>query len=463
MTLTPVSAISPIDGRYYDKTRALEPIFSEFGLMKYRLQVEVSWLKALADHPQISEFELSGDGKKLLDQMVSEFSLQDAERIKAIEATTAHDVKAVELFLREQCEQQAPLKHSLSFIHFACTSEDINNLAYALMLSSARAPCFSTEQHKLVQTLSSLADRYADLPMVARTHGQAASPTTLGKEMATFAARLRRQALRLQEIPILAKFNGAVGNFNAHCVAYPEIDWLETSKQFIESLGLSHNAYTTQIEPHDYIAELCACLAHFNTILIDFAQDIWGYIAIDYFYQSHLDNEVGSSTMPHKINPIDFENAEGNLALANQLLIHMTQTLITSRWQRDLTDSTLLRNLGCAFAYALIAYQSLSKGISKLAVNEAVIAEDLDNNWQLLTEAVQTVMRRHGIADAYDQLKHLSRGKLLDKHGLHAFIEQLELPDQAKSALKALTPAQYCGQASQLARQFVAEQAIDNN
>lgn len=451
MELTSLTALSPIDGRYQDKATALRPIFSEFGLLKYRVTVEVRWLQKLASHPQISEVpQLSAEATAYLDQIVANFSLADAERIKTIERTTNHDVKAVEYFLKEQCESVAELAKISEFIHFACTSEDINNLSHALMLKTAREEVLLPQWQTLIEAISGLAKAYQNVPLLSRTHGQPASPTTLGKEMANVAYRLKRQHQQLQQIEILGKINGAVGNYNAHLSAYPEIDWHTFSQEFVTSLGVNWNPFTTQIEPHDYIAEFFDCVARFNTIVIDFDRDLWGYIALNHFKQRTIAGEIGSSTMPHKVNPIDFENSEGNLGLANAIIGHLGAKLPISRWQRDLTDSTVLRNLGVGLGYALIAYASTLKGISKLEVNKAHLREELDQNWEVLAEPIQTVMRRYGIEKPYEKLKELTRGKRVDGEGMKAFIDTLEIPTHEKDRLKQLTPATYIGYAVEL-------------
>lgn len=452
--LSTLSALSPLDGRYADKTAALRPIFSEFGLIKHRVAVEVRWLCMLADYPGIQEIRpFSPAAKTVLDRIVKDFSAADAARVKAIEATTNHDVKAVEYFLKEKISGNKEIQAVSEFIHFACTSEDINNLAYGLMLQEARGGILMPLMNELIVAIIELAQRYADQPMLARTHGQPASPTTLGKELANTAYRLQRQQAQLAEIEILGKINGAVGSYNAHLAAYPDVDWPMLAKQFIEDLGLASNPYTTQIEPHDCMAELFDALARFNTILIDFVRDIWGYISLGYFKQKMVAGEVGSSTMPHKINPIDFENSEGNLGLANAILNHLAAKLPISRWQRDLTDSTVLRNIGLGFGYAHLAYQSCLKGIGKLDLDAERLNNDLADNWGVLAEAIQTMMRRYGIAQPYEKLKELTRGKAaIDRESLHAFINTLALPEDAKKRLLALVPATYVGNAAQQAK-----------
>nr|WP_298378378.1 adenylosuccinate lyase [uncultured Halomonas sp.] len=452
MQLSSLTALSPVDGRYGNKTETLREHFSEFGLIRARVTVEVRWLEALAAHEGIQEVPaLSSDAQAFLDRLIAEFSVDDAQRIKDIERTTNHDVKAVEYFLKEKIADQSELQAVSEFIHFACTSEDINNLSYALMLKDGLGDLLPIMQ-EVVTAIERLAHEHAEQPMLSRTHGQTASPTTLGKEMANVAYRLRRQLKQIQAVEIMGKINGAVGNYNAHLTTYPEIDWQENAGQFVESLGLTFNPYTTQIEPHDYIAELFDAICRFHTILIDFERDVWGYISLGYFKQKTVEGEIGSSTMPHKVNPIDFENAEGNLGLANALLGHLAQKLPISRWQRDLTDSTVLRNLGVGLAYGLIAYQATLKGVSKLEANPARLNDDLDNSWEVLAEPIQTVMRRYGIEQPYEKLKALTRGKRIDQIGFAAFIDGLELPDDVKTELKALTPGTYIGNAVEQAR-----------
>lgn len=451
MELTALTALSPIDGRYQDKATALRPIFSEFGLLKFRVTVEVRWLQKLASHAQINEVSvLSKDANGYLNQIVEHFSIEDAERIKTIERTTNHDVKAVEYFLKEKCEALPELQKINEFIHFACTSEDINNTSHALMLKTAREEVLLPEWKKVIDAVVELAHRYKDIPLLSRTHGQPASPTTIGKEMANVAYRLKRQYKQLENLEILAKINGAVGNYNAHLSAYPEVDWHTFSQEFIQSLGVTWNPYTTQIEPHDYIAEFFDCVARFNTIVIDFDRDMWGYIALNHFKQRTIAGEIGSSTMPHKVNPIDFENSEGNLGLANAVMNHLGQKLPISRWQRDLTDSTVLRNLGVGLGYALIAYAATLKGISKLEVNEQHLRDELDQNWEVLAEPIQTVMRRYGIEKPYEKLKELTRGKRVDGEAMRQFIDGLALPQAEKDRLKQMTPASYIGYAVEL-------------
>ncbi len=452
MELSSLTAISPIDGRYGDKTRDLRVVFSEYGLIRHRVLVEVRWLRMLADHPGIAEVPaLSQHAVNLLESIAENFSVEDAQRVKNIERTTNHDVKAVEYFLKEKIAGNAELEAVSEFIHFACTSEDINNLAYALMLREARAQIILPLLDNTIRVITDLAHRHADQPMLSRTHGQPASPTTLGKEMANVAYRLKRQREQLMNVPLLGKINGAVGNYNAHLAAYPAIDWQSIARDFVTGLGLEWNPYTTQIEPHDYIAEYFDALARFNTVLMDFSRDVWGYISLGYFKQKTVAGEVGSSTMPHKVNPIDFENAEGNLGLANAIFHHLGSKLPISRWQRDLTDSTVLRNLGVGVAHAVIAYQSCLKGISKLESNPARINADLDATWEVLGEAVQTVMRRYSIEQPYEKLKELTRGRGIDQPSLRAFITTLNIPEAEKTRLLAITPATYIGNATEQA------------
>ncbi len=452
MDLSQLTAISPIDGRYGQKTAALRPLVSEYGLIGHRILVEVEWLKALATDPAISEVPpLSDAAARALTAIATDFDETAAERVKAIEAVTNHDVKAVEYYIKERMAEHDELAAISEFVHFACTSEDINNLAYALMLRSARNDVLLPAIDRMLGELRAFASRHADTAMLARTHGQPASPTTLGKEFANVAARLERQRRALADCPILGKINGAVGNFNAHVAAYPEVDWLAFSKRYIQNLGLDWNPYTTQIEPHDGIAELFDALSRVNTIGIDLVRDLWGYIAFGYFRQQTVEGEVGSSTMPHKVNPIDFENAEGNFGIANAILEHLARKLPVSRWQRDLTDSTVLRTIGVGLAHSLIGYEAALRGLGKLAVDEARLAEDLDANWEVLAEAIQTVMRRYGIPEPYERLKALTRGKRVNQAALEAFVDTLELPAEAKAELRALTPARYTGLAAQLA------------
>tara|TARA_R110002167_G_scaffold88523_16_gene238808 strand:+ start:5595 stop:6971 length:1377 start_codon:yes stop_codon:yes gene_type:complete len=457
MNLTALSAISPIDGRYGDKSAELRTIFSEFGLLKYRVIVEVRWLQQLASTSAILEVPtFSQAANDFLDNIANNFNIDDAQRIKDIERTTNHDVKAVEYFLKEKVANQPELHAVNEFIHFACTSEDINNLSHALMLSEARDKVILPYCDKLISELKRLAIELKSVAMMARTHGQPATPTTMGKEMANVMIRLQRQRAQIANVDILGKINGAVGNYNAHMVAYPEFDWHQFAGSFVESLGIKWNAFTTQIEPHDYIAELFDAIARFNTILLDFDRDVWGYIALGHFKQRTVAGEIGSSTMPHKVNPIDFENSEGNLGLANAMFAHLAAKLPVSRWQRDLTDSTVLRNLGVGVAYSLIAYQAALKGISKLQVNEQSLLDELDNNWELLAEPVQTVMRRHGIEKPYEKLKELTRGKKVNQQIMADFIDSLDLPEAVKTQLKGLTPANYIGRAVAFVEQLDA-------
>lgn len=447
-------AISPLDGRYQEKTAPLRTIFSEFGLMKCRVTVEIQWLLMLTEATLPAFSPLPPQSKQLLNHLIEDFSLTEAARIKEIEASINHDVKAVEYFIKERISDDQTLASLSEYIHFGCTSEDINNLAYALMLKTARTQCMLPALEALLSLLRQFAHQYASLPMLARTHGQPASPTTVGKEIANVIARLQRQTQQLADAPILGKLNGASGNYNAMKTSFPEIDWQLLSKNFIHQLGLTWNPYTTQIEPHDALAEFFSILIRINTILIDFSRDIWGYIAIHYFKLKSVDHEVGSSTMPHKINPIDFENAEGNLGIANALLTHMITKLPVSRWQRDLTDSTVLRNMGVAMGHGVLAYFSIHKGMLKLAPNTDVIEKDLDNHWEVLAEAVQTMMRRYGIDQPYEKLKSFTRGKQIDKLALQQFIQGLDIPDQAKHELLMLTPATYTGYAEDLAKRI---------
>jgi len=453
MKVSALRALSPADGRYADKVNNLRDIFSEYGLIRYRVLVEVRWLQCLADQTAIEELPpLSSVMKDVLNTIVDDFSLDDAERVKAIEATTNHDVKAVEYFIREKLGDGPETQALKDFLHFGCTSEDINNLSYALMLRSGRSDVLAPQMRELRNKIKGIARDHAELPMLSRTHGQTASPTTLGKELANVVARLTRIEKQFGTVEILGKFNGAVGNYNAHVIAYPDIDWPALSHSFIESLGLQPNPYTTQIEPHDWTAEYCHALVRYNTVLIDFARDIWGYISLGYFKQKVAKDEVGSSTMPHKVNPIDFENAEGNLGMANAMLSHFAEKLPISRWQRDLTDSTVQRNLGVAAGYIVIALQSLLKGVGKLRVNEDAIYADISAAWEVLAEAVQTVMRRYGIENPYEKLKALTRGQAVTKDILLEFIGTLDIPDAEKERLLKLTPESYIGIADQQAR-----------
>jgi adenylosuccinate lyase len=448
MELSALSAISPIDGRYGSKAKSLRNYFSEFGLIKYRVIVEIKWLQQLAKIEQIQEVPaLDASAEQLLNDIIANFSEADAQRVKDIESTTNHDVKAVEYFLKEKVVDNQQLNQVNEFIHFACTSEDINNLSHGLMLSEARDEIVLPYLNELLEKVKGLAVEYRDIPMMSRTHGQPASPSTMGKEMANVYIRLKRQAEQIANIDILGKINGAVGNYNAHLSAYPDVDWHKYCGEFVQSLGLTWNPYTTQIEPHDYIAELFDAVARFNTILIDFDRDIWAYIALGHFKQKTIAGEIGSSTMPHKVNPIDFENSEGNLGIANALMAHLAQKLPISRWQRDLTDSTVLRNLGTGFAHSIVAYQATLKGISKLQVNAESLANELDQNWELLAEPIQTVMRRYGIENPYEKLKDLTRGKRVNQQIMAEFIDNLELPNEVKDQMKQMTPANYIGDA----------------
>ncbi len=457
MQLSSLTAVSPIDGRYGSKVSELRGIFSEFGLIKFRVEVEIRWLQTLARHPDIVELpEFSPQANAYLDELVTNFSLEDAERVKAIEATTNHDVKAVEYLIKEKLdavnETLPELSEGAEFVHFACTSEDINNLSHGLMLKNGLEHSLLPAMHAVIEKLHHLALDLADQPMLSRTHGQTASPSTMGKELANVVARLRRQIQIISQVDILGKINGAVGNYNAHLAAYPDVDWQANAQAFIEQLGLEYNPYTTQIEPHDYIAELFNAIARFNTILIDLDRDIWGYISLGYFKQKTVAGEVGSSTMPHKVNPIDFENSEGNLGLANAILNHLSEKLPISRWQRDLTDSTVLRNLGVGLAHSLIAYQASLKGLNKLEINPAKLAKDLDDAWEIMAEPIQTVMRRYKIDQPYEKLKALTRGQTMNRETIQRFIEGLDIPDSAKQELLQLTPSTYIGNAAAQAR-----------
>ncbi len=453
MELTSLTAVSPVDGRYGNKVTDLQPIFSEFGLIRHRVLVEVHWLQALAAHQGLSEVPaLSEHATNILDSIIERFSVEDAQRVKNIEKTTNHDVKAVEYFLKEKITGNQELEQVSEFIHFACTSEDINNLSHALMLREGRGQILLPQMDEVITAIKSLAHEHAEIPMLSRTHGQPASPTTLGKEMANVAHRLQHQRNQVASVAMLGKINGAVGNYNAHMVAYPDVDWPALARKFVESLGLTWNPYTTQIEPHDYMAELFDATARFNTILIDFCRDIWGYISIGHFKQKTVAGEVGSSTMPHKVNPIDFENGEGNLGIANALFSHLSAKLPISRWQRDLTDSTVIRNLGVGFAHSSIALQSIVRGIYKLEVNRDSLAQELDMNWEVLAEPIQTVMRKYGIEKPYEKLKELTRGQRITKTEMQQFIAGLDLPEQVKDALNELTPANYIGNAVEQAK-----------
>jgi adenylosuccinate lyase len=453
MELTELTAISPADGRYGSKTAALRPIFSEYGLIHHRVLVEVRWLQALANNNAIDEVPaFSAETNDLLNSIVDNFSEADAQRVKDIEKTTNHDVKAVEYFLKEKIKGNFELEAISEFFHFACTSEDINNLSYALMLKAGRDQVTLPVMDEIIETFRQLSHELAEQPMLSRTHGQTASPTTVGKELANIAWRLQKQRDEFARVSILGKINGAVGNYNAHLSAHPEIDWPGFAKSFIESLGIEMNPYTIQIEPHDYIAEMFDAIARYNTILIDISRDIWSYISLAYFKQKTIAGEVGSSTMPHKVNPIDFENAEGNLGVANALFNHLSGKLPISRWQRDLTDSTVLRTLGTGFAHSLIAYQSLQRGLGKLEVNADRLNEDLEASWEVLAEPIQTVMRRYGIANPYEKLKEMTRGKAITREDLHQLINSVELPDDARERLLQLTPHSYIGNADEQAK-----------
>lgn len=455
MNLTTLNAISPIDGRYLKKTQALAPYFSEFALIYFRLLVEIRWLESLAANPALKDIpDFTLEQKAYLNRIVTSFNEHAAEEIKNFERQTNHDVKAVEYYLRDKLLGHEQLKHYVSYIHFACTSEDINNLAYALMIKESLAQVIQPTLAELIGSITLLGKQHGNVAMLARTHGQPATPTTIGKEMINFVARLKRPQQQLAEVLIPGKYNGAVGNYNAHSIAYPEVDWRKHCAHFVDAFGLSFSAYTTQIEPHDGIAEVCHIMVRINNILIDYVQDIWTYISLSYFTQKAVANEVGSSTMPHKVNPIDFENAEGNLGMANALFSHFADKLTHSRLQRDLSDSTVLRNLGTAFAYTLIAYQSIAKGNDKLQINEAALQNDLSDNWGILAEAIQTVMRRHAIPDAYEQVKTLTRGRTINKESIQQFIKDLAIPEESKQQLLQLTPETYTGLATQLVKAF---------
>ena len=456
MELSSLNALSPLDGRYQAKLDPLRPHFSEFALIRHRMLVEVEWLKALAAEPALAEIAPFSAGTLAeLDAAITGFGETEAAQVKAIEVRTNHDVKALEYWLKERFDSNPEIRAVGEFIHFACTSEDINNLSHALMLKAARDQVMLPALDKLIARLAELAHQLADMPMLSHTHGQPASPTTLGKELANVVHRLRRGRQQVAGVEILGKINGAVGNFNAHLAAYPEFDWERFAQKFVESLGLTYNPYTIQIEPHDYMAELYDALARINTVLIDLDRDAWSYISLGYFKQKLKEGEVGSSTMPHKVNPIDFENSEGNLGLANAVLRHLAEKLPISRWQRDLTDSTVLRNMGVAFGYTLLGYDSCLKGLGKLEANPGALAHDLDRNWEVLAEPIQTVMRRYGIKNPYEQLKALTRGKEgITRASLHAFIEELRIPKEAKQLLLAMTPASYTGKAAELAKRI---------
>lgn len=459
MNFSAITALSPLDGRYHSKVESLRPYFSEFALIRYRVQVEIAWLKALGAEPAITEVPpFSAETNARLDELLANFSVADGEAVKAIEAITNHDVKAVEYWLKQTLSDNAEVTSVAEFIHFACTSEDINNLSHGLMLKTSLQHVMLPALAAIIAKLVELAQQLAEIPMLARTHGQPASPTTLGKEMANFAYRLQRAQKQLEAVAILGKINGAIGNYNAHLSAYPHLDWERFARSFVEQLGLEFNPYTTQIEPHDTMAELFDAYARINTILLDLNRDIWGYISLGYFKQKTKENEVGSSTMPHKVNPIDFENSEGNLGIANALLRHLSEKLPVSRWQRDLTDSTVLRNMGVALGHTLLAYDSCIKGLNKLDVNIVQILTDLDNTWEILAEPIQTVMRRYGVANPYEQLKALTRGKSgITQETLHQFIAQINIPEAEKERLLALTPRNYIGKASELAAAIKTE------
>ena len=448
MQLTQLTAISPVDGRYGSKTTEYQSIFSEFGLIRHRVLIEIRWLKELAAESAIAEVPVfSADASALLDKIETSFSVEDAQRVKDIESTTNHDVKAVEYFLKEKIAGNAELEAVSEFIHFACTSEDINNLSHALMLTEGRDNVLLKQMDEVINKMKSLAQEYAEQPMLSKTHGQPASPTTMGKEFANVVYRLQKQRDVAADVKLLGKANGAVGNYNAHLSAYPDLDWANFSQNFIESLGISFNPYTIQIEPHDYMAELFDAISRFNTVLIDFSRDVWGYISVGYFKQKTVAGEIGSSTMPHKVNPIDFENAEGNLGIANALYSHLGMKLPISRWQRDLTDSTVLRTLGVGFAHSSIAYSSMMRGLNKLEINPMALEAELDNNWEVLAEPIQTVMRRYGIEKPYEKLKELTRGKKVNQQIMQEFVENLDMPQEGKDLLINMTPMNYIGNA----------------
>jgi len=450
--LSELTAISAIDGRYRAKCAELSDYFSEYALIKYRVIVEVKWLQVLAADPNLPEAGSLGDAEEsFLADLLENFSLQDAIRVKEIESTTNHDVKAVEYLIKEKVEADGSLNIPLEFVHFACTSEDINNLAYGLMLKSCREKCLLPMMERVISKITELAHQFADQPMLSRTHGQSATPTTVGKELANVVYRLKRQVSQIQENEILGKINGAVGNYNAHFASYPNVAWDELAHGFVNSLGLDWNPYTTQIEPHDYIAELFSAQCRFNTILIDFSRDVWGYISLGYFRQKAVAGEIGSSTMPHKVNPIDFENAEGNLGIGNAVMQHLAEKLPISRWQRDLTDSTALRNIGTGLAHSIIAYKALLKGLEKLELDSQRTSADLDRSWEVLAEPIQTVMRRYGVEQPYEKLKQLTRGQQINQDSIRTFIETLDIPEEARRELASLTPAQYLGNANKQA------------
>ena len=451
LELKELTAISPIDGRYARHTGALRELLSEYGLIRFRVLVELRWFQCLASEPAIPELPpLSEQQYKAIDELIDGFNIDDARQVKAIEATTNHDVKAIEYLVKEKLATVDGLAPYIEFVHFACTSEDINNLSHGLMLQGAMESSIEPLMKDVIEAIASLAKEHAATPMLSRTHGQVASPTTMGKELANVVARLKRQLATVQNTPLLGKINGAVGNYNAHVSAYPGVDWLSLSEQFVTQLGLTWNPYTTQIEPHDYIAELFQAICRFNTILLDFDRDIWSYISIGYFRQKKIEGETGSSTMPHKVNPIDFENSEGNLGLANALLSHLAEKLPVSRWQRDLTDSTVLRNVGVGLSYSLIAYNSALKGIGKLELNQAALAKDLEQSWEVLAEPIQTIMRKHGIAEPYEKLKAMTRGESLSQERIVSMLDELDLPEAVKTDILSLTPANYIGEAQRL-------------
>jgi adenylosuccinate lyase len=453
MDLTQLTAVSPVDGRYGSKTQELREIFSEYGLIKHRVIVEIRWLQMLSTNPDISEVpSFSSDANNTLNNIVDQFSIADAEQVKTIERTTNHDVKAVEYYIKDKISGNDELNAVSEFIHFACTSEDINNLSHGLMLKAARTKTLLPNMNSIIDEMTQLAHELAEIPMLSRTHGQPASPTTLGKEVANVVYRLRRQLDQLKSVSIFGKTNGAVGNYNAHLATYPDLNWPDIAKNFIESLGLEFNPYTIQIEPHDYIAEYFDAIARFNNILLDFDRDIWSYISLGYFKQKTVKGEVGSSTMPHKVNPIDFENSEGNIGIANAIFQHLSSKLPISRWQRDLTDSTVLRNLGVGIAHSLIAYQSSLKGISKLQVNQLAIEQDLMNTWEILAEPIQMVMRRYAVEEPYEKLKALTRGQAITAETLRDFVQTLEIPEHEKTRLAELTPLTYIGNAIEQAK-----------
>ena len=460
MTLSTLTAINPIDGRYGEKTAELRPYFSEFGLIYYRVYVEIRWFQFLASQRKIKELPALGDEENnFLEKLIVDFDETEAAIVKSNEATTNHDVKAVEYYLKSKFVASgiSSLEKNIEFIHFACTSEDINNLSHALMLKDGRDGVLQPLMDELNHKLAEFARDYANLPMLSRTHGQTATPTTLGKEFANVVARLRRQVKQLGAVQIMGKINGAVGNLNAHQVTYPDLDWLAMSEQFVSSLGIIWNPYTTQIEPHDYMAEMFQAMSRFNTILIDFNRDIWSYISIGYFKQRKVEGETGSSTMPHKVNPIDFENSEGNLGIANAIFGHLSEKLPISRWQRDLTDSTVLRNMGTGLAYSLLSYKSTLKGLGKLEINPSALEEDLNRSWEILAEPIQTIMRRHGVEEPYEKLKELTRGQSLKQESIEQMLETLDIPESARTLIRELTPMNYTGLASELVEKLLDE------